>query len=355
MSYSSGRNRTRVYVYRNEACAEGKVLIYSAEDMTLAALKLQAGEKLGIKVQRVFLSSGAEVKSEDQIQNEDNLYFSAGEPFYRSSSAANEKMDIAILGAGGVGKSAIAWRYLRDRFIERWEPTIQDVYTKTVRVDGELSVLELLDTAGQEDFESMRSQWMMDKDGYMFVYSLTDPASVRQLYAFVDLLSQVCDGFDRAPPVVFIGNKKDIVDSDSVNHQRVLEDVRHVIEAYEEASRSLDRRDNRHHVGGSRVPSLGTAGSHDPANTSMSFNSSFQAAALFDQSMNDDKDTTELEGLSPWMESLHFETSAFSGENVEDAFKALVRDIRNQRRNLHQRTDVTAPKPKSIFSWCTLL
>ena len=46
---------------------------------------------------------------------------------------------------------------------------------------------------------------MMDKDGFIFVYSLLDKSSVRQLYAFIDLLSQVCDGFDQAPPVVFIG------------------------------------------------------------------------------------------------------------------------------------------------------
>jgi hypothetical protein len=36
----------------------------------------------------------------------------------------------------------------------------------------------------------MRSQWMMDKDGYIFVYSLLDKSSLRQLFNFVDLLSQ---------------------------------------------------------------------------------------------------------------------------------------------------------------------
>ena len=69
-------------------------------------------------------------------------------------------------------------------------PQIQDVYQKTVRYDGTINVLDILDTAGQEDFVSMRSQWMMDKDGYIFVYSLLDKSSLRQLFNFVDLLSQ---------------------------------------------------------------------------------------------------------------------------------------------------------------------
>lgn len=33
------------------------------------------------------------------------------------------------------------------------------------QVDDEVSVLEILDTAGQEDFSTLRAQWMMDKDG----------------------------------------------------------------------------------------------------------------------------------------------------------------------------------------------
>lgn len=59
------------------------------------------------------------------------------------------------------------------------------------QVDEEVSVVEILDTAGQEDFSSLRAQWMAGKDGYLFVYSLVDRVSLQEVYSFIELLEQV--------------------------------------------------------------------------------------------------------------------------------------------------------------------
>ncbi len=158
----------RIFIHRNEASAEGKVLLVS-DDISLQSLKKLAGEKLGIKKpKKIFLPNGMEVVSVEDIQESENLYISSGENFYRSnvSSSGNEKLHVSVLGGGGVGKSAITLRFVRDFFIKNWEATIEDAYRKTVRVDDEVSVLEILDTAGQEDFSTLRAQWMMDKDGW---------------------------------------------------------------------------------------------------------------------------------------------------------------------------------------------
>ena len=354
------RRHKRVFVHRNEACAEGKVLVINSDDISISILKVLAGEKLGIKATRVFLSTGAEVRSEDELQNDDNLYFSAGEAFYRQCSTSNEKMDIAIIGAGGVGKSAVTMRFLRDTFVQRWEPTIQDIYSKTVRIDNELSVLELLDTAGQEDFVSMRSQWMMDKDAYVFVYSLLDKASVRQLYSFVDLLQQVCDGYDKAPPVIFIGNKRDLVEKDPGARVSTFEEISYVMEAYEEASRNLDRR------GSSRIDSSVSA--LNSAYRQSSLNSSMQSvnslsAVLFEASNNSiiDNAASPSQGfLRPWMNEIHFECSALTGENIEVAFHELIRAIRRRRKDSQLQSDKVAAanealKKKSFFRYCNIL
>ena len=60
----------------------------------------------------------------------------------------------AVFGAGGVGKSALTLRYVRDFFVKGWDPTIEDAYMKTVEMDdGSKVQLEILDTAGQGDFQ----------------------------------------------------------------------------------------------------------------------------------------------------------------------------------------------------------
>lgn len=95
--------------------------------------------------------------------------------------------------------------------MQKWEATIEDAYRKTTRIDDKVVVLEILDTAGQEDFSAMRAQWMTDKDGYVFVYSLDDEDSLQQLYGYLETLEQVNSGKPRAPPIVVVGNKKDLV------------------------------------------------------------------------------------------------------------------------------------------------
>lgn len=62
---------------------------------------------------------------------------------------------VVVLGSGGVGKSALTIQFVSNRWIERYDPTIEDFYRKEIEVDGSPCVLEILDTAGTEQFASM--------------------------------------------------------------------------------------------------------------------------------------------------------------------------------------------------------
>jgi small GTP-binding protein len=61
-----------------------------------------------------------------------------------------EEYKIAVVGAGGVGKSAITVQYIQNVFVQDYDPTIEDSYRKHTKVDGTNVHLEILDTAGQE-------------------------------------------------------------------------------------------------------------------------------------------------------------------------------------------------------------
>jgi GTPase SAR1 and related small G proteins len=60
-----------------------------------------------------------------------------------------------MLGAAGVGKSAITLRYIRNIFVDYYDPTIEDYYKYTTNVNGEVQNLSILDTAGMEDYEPL--------------------------------------------------------------------------------------------------------------------------------------------------------------------------------------------------------
>ena len=47
-----------------------------------------------------------------------------------------KRFKVVILGAGGVGKSALTVQFMQGEFLEVYDPTIEDSYTKRMDVDG---------------------------------------------------------------------------------------------------------------------------------------------------------------------------------------------------------------------------
>ena len=54
------------------------------------------------------------------------------------------------MGGGGVGKSCLTLRLMHGTFADKYDPTLEDSYTKdNFQVDGEIAPIEIMDTAGQ--------------------------------------------------------------------------------------------------------------------------------------------------------------------------------------------------------------
>lgn len=67
---------------------------------------------------------------------------------------------IVVVGGGGVGKSALTIQFIQSQFVDEYDPTIEDSYRKQCVIDGETALLDVLDTAGQEEYSAMREQYM---------------------------------------------------------------------------------------------------------------------------------------------------------------------------------------------------
>lgn len=56
---------------------------------------------------------------------------------------------VVLFGSGGVGKSAITVQFVAGRFVQNYNPTVEDVYRKDIELNKEPCVIEVLDTAGK--------------------------------------------------------------------------------------------------------------------------------------------------------------------------------------------------------------
>ena len=201
-------------MHENKHGAIGKIIVLK-DSVDFKKLKAMAGKKLGIRVKRVFQANGEEIEGMELVQNNDQLYMSTGAEFFKHNKRGNamgdEVYSISVLGTGGVGKSALTLRFIRDVFVEEWDPTIEDAYRKTVEVDDKLCTIEILDTAGQDDFLTLRPQWMLEKDAYVFVYSMTSQNTLKELEHFYELHEQMND--NRKVPIILVANKKDLINN----------------------------------------------------------------------------------------------------------------------------------------------
>lgn len=115
---------------------------------------------------------------------------------------------VVVLGSGGVGKSALTVKFVSGKFVEKYDPTVEDFYRKEIEVDAAPSVLEILDTAGTEQFASMRDLYVKNGQGFLIVYSIASLQSFHDIRIMKEHIMRV-KRTDQVP-VVLVGNKSDL-------------------------------------------------------------------------------------------------------------------------------------------------
>ncbi|RBR24379.1 uncharacterized protein FIESC28_02869 [Fusarium coffeatum] len=115
---------------------------------------------------------------------------------------------LTLLGDGGVGKTALVHQICMQRFLETYDPTIEDSYRKQIPVDGQNCMLEILDTAGQEEYTALRDQWIRTSEAIVIVYSISSRSSFSRVKRFHRQIQRIRS---HPTPICLIGNKSDRV------------------------------------------------------------------------------------------------------------------------------------------------
>jgi len=92
--------------------------------------------------------------------------------------------------------------------VEDYEPTKADSYRKKVVLDGEEVQIDILDTAGQEDYAAIRDNYFRSGEGFLCVFSITDTDSFQSTQDFREQILRVKG--DESVPFLLVGNKCDL-------------------------------------------------------------------------------------------------------------------------------------------------
>ncbi|KAK7013415.1 ras protein [Favolaschia claudopus] len=125
-----------------------------------------------------------------------------------------DQWTIAVLGDGGVGKTALAVQFTLNCFT--YDPTIEDAYRKQFVLHNTMCFVEVIDTAGQEEYEALRDQWVREGQGFILVYSIASRASFDRLELFREAARRVKT---EDPILMLAGNEADKLSEHEVSEQ----------------------------------------------------------------------------------------------------------------------------------------
>ncbi|KAJ6237831.1 ras-like protein [Anaeramoeba flamelloides] len=174
-----------------------------------------------------------------------------------------EKHTIVLLGGGSVGKSCLTIQYLQGRFVQDYDPTVEESYTKITVIDNKPATLQLFDTAGQTEFRTVENLHVQKGDAFLLVFSLTSRTSFAAIRKIHDRIKKIKE---TSVPILVVGNKSDLTSERLISREDAEEAAKkmgipyletsaktgeNVTESFERLVRLLrggssKRRDNKH-------------------------------------------------------------------------------------------------------------
>lgn len=135
---------------------------------------------------------------------------SAKPPFRRNKPIPRK---LVVLGDGACGKTSLLNVFTRGFFTQVYEPTVFENYVQDIQVDDEYVEMSLWDTAGQEEFDRLRSLSYAETHVIMLCFSVDNPTSLGNVESkWIEEILEYCPGVK----IVLVALKCDLRDDRAV-------------------------------------------------------------------------------------------------------------------------------------------
>ncbi|KAH9261448.1 hypothetical protein BASA81_000092 [Batrachochytrium salamandrivorans] len=125
----------------------------------------------------------------------------------------SKRTRVVVVGDGGAGKTSILSSFANGTFPDEYVPTVFENHDLQVEVDGETVELEVWDTAGQEEYSSLRQKSYSNVDVFVLVFAISNRDSFENLFSkWFKEIKQFCP----LAGVVVVGAKSDLREDDGV-------------------------------------------------------------------------------------------------------------------------------------------
>ena len=115
------------------------------------------------------------------------------------------------MGKGTVGKTSLIFKYIKNTCPDDHDPTVEDLYSTEIQTStGEKRRFKILDTAGEDDYQTMIDEWIKSANGFLLLFAINDKESFSLLRGKRERILKGKHG--EPTPMVLVGNKQDLKD-----------------------------------------------------------------------------------------------------------------------------------------------
>jgi len=138
-----------------------------------------------------------------------------------------KEIKIVVLGEGGVGKSTLVVRFINGCFVTEYDPTIEDSYRKQMEVDGEICLLEILDTAAYDDYYySMTDMYIKNGSIFIILFSVINRSTmgsyINNMLSRIARIKDISD-IEAGAMTILVCSKMDLKDQYVITRGEALE------------------------------------------------------------------------------------------------------------------------------------
>jgi small GTP-binding protein len=118
------------------------------------------------------------------------------------------KFKITLFGPGGVGKTSLLLRYIKDSFSDDLKKTIGSSFLMNdVEIDGKQVRLLLWDIGGQPQFQKLRTIYFKGSNGALGVFDLSSSQTLLKIPGWISSIKKTVK---KSIPMILLGNKSDL-------------------------------------------------------------------------------------------------------------------------------------------------
>ena len=151
-------------------------------------------------------------------------------------------MTIVVVGKGTVGKTSLIFQYIKNSCPQDHDPTVEDSYTTQIKTaSGEERQFKILDTAGEDDYQTMIDEWIKAANGFLLLFAINDKESFDALKGKVERIKK---NHKDNLPIVLVGNKCDLESKREVATQSGMDYAKSIGAKYYETSALTNENGN---------------------------------------------------------------------------------------------------------------